>query len=187
MPPLHAALRDAIGSIACGCAALAFTLIAACGTQPASGPKSAAPAAESPVAEAKAAAAGKEPEAEPPRESQSRSVDGYKRDAARRVYFRNALQLFDGAPPPVLKSIVVLTIKVDAKGTPLRVAVMRSNGFRDLEQRAIRSVHAAAPLPIPHKAVVKRGTLEFVETWLFRSDGRFQIRSLAEVQASIDK
>ena len=149
--------------------------------------KSVPPAAETPVAEAKAAAAGREPESEPPRASNSRSTDGYKRDVARRVYFRNASQLFDGAPPPVLKSIVVLSIRVDAKGAPVRVAVMRSNGYRELEQRAIRSVHEAAPLPVPHTAVVKRGTVDFVETWLFRDDGRFQIRSLAEAQASIDK
>ena len=142
---------------------------------------------ESPVAEAKSAAAGKEPEAEPPRESQARNVDGYKRDAARRIYFRNASQLFDGAPPPVLKSIVVLTIRADAKGTPTAVKVMRSNGFRDLEQVAIRSVHDAAPLPVPHAAVLKKGGIEYVETWLFRDDGRYQIRSLADAQQSIDR
>ena len=142
---------------------------------------------ESPVAEAKSAAAGKEPDAEPPRESQARNVDGYKRDAARRIYFRNASHLFEGAPPPVLKSIVVLTIHADAKGTPTSVKVMRSNGYRDLEQVAIRSVHDAAPLPIPHSAVLKKGGIEYVETWLFRDDGRYQIRSLAEAQRSVDE
>jgi hypothetical protein len=28
--------------------------------------------------------------------------------------------------------------------------------------------------------------MEFVETWLFRDDGRFQIRSLAEAQAALE-
>jgi len=162
---------------------IGLALFAACSTQPDSGTG----AAQSPVAEAKAAAKGTEPEAEPPRESKARSIDGYKRDAARRLYFRNSPSLFDGAPPPVLKSVVVLSIKVDSNGVPIRVTVVRSNGIRDLEQRAIKSVHDAAPLPVPHVAIVERGSVEYVETWLFRDDGRFQIRSLAKAQASIDR
>lgn len=142
--------------------------------------------AVSPVAAAKAAADGR-PEAEPPRESQARSVDDYKRDAARRIYFRNTSRLFDGAPPPVMKAIVVLTIRADVRGMPTSVTVMRSNGYRDLEQVAMKSVHDASPLPIPNAAVLKNGGIQYVETWLFRDDGRYQIRSLAEAQQSIDK
>lgn len=170
----------------CGwaCTTIVFALLAACGTLTRSGPTA---TGESPVAEAKQAAKGKEADAEPPRESKARTIDGYKRDAARRVYFRNTPYLFDGAPPPVLKSVVVLSIRIDSRGVPIHVTVMRSNGFRDLEQRAIKSVHDAAPLPIPHVAIVKRGSVEYVETWLFRNDGRFQIRSLAEAQASVDE
>ncbi len=173
--------------LATAVAALALA-VGACGTQPASvDPKQTVPTVtgETPVAEAKDAAAGRAPEAEPPRESAARTVDGYKRDAARRLYFRNTALLYDGLPPPLLKSIVVLSIRVDAQGKPQRVAVMRSNGFKELEQRAMKSVHDAAPLPVPHAAVLKRGSLEFYETWLFRDDGRFQIRSLAEAQATI--
>ena len=184
---LHVHARSAIESCRLGCEGIALGLLAACGKQNATVSKSTA-TEQSPVAEAKAAAKGTEPDAEPPRESKARSIAGYKRDAARRLYFRNTGYLFDGAPPPVLKAIVVLSIRVDSNGIPLRVAVMRSNGFRDLEQRAIKSVHDASPLPVPHDAIVKRGAVvEYVETWLFRDDGRFQIRSLAEVQASIDE
>ena len=145
------------------------------------------PLAESPVTEAKAAASGKEPGAEPPRESGARTVDAYKRDAARRIYFRNTPLLYDGAPPPALKSLVILSIRLDAQGTPTRVSVVRSNGFRDLERRAIQSVHDAAPLPVPRAALLSKGSVEYYETWLFRGDDRFQIRSLAEAQQSIDE
>lgn len=178
--------RSALLRCGWACAALVFALLAACASLTPSGSRPAT-GGESPVAEAKAAAKGKEPGAEPPRESEARSIDGYKRDAARRVYFRNTPYLFDGPPPPVLKSVVVLSIRIDARGMPVHVAVMRSNGFRDLEQRAIRSVHEAAPLPIPRSSITRRGSMEYVETWLFRNDGRFQIRSLAEVQASVDR
>lgn len=186
MRALYAPFQNAIESWRLGGLAIVLGLLAACGTPSGPGSRPAA-TGESPVAEAKAAVKGTAPGAEPPRESPARSIDAYKRDAARRLYFRNTPRLFDGAPPPVLKSVVVLTIRIDASGAPLRVAVMRSNGFRDLEQRAIQSVHDAAPLPVPHAAIVKRGSVEYVETWLFRDDGRFQIRSLADAQASVDE
>jgi protein TonB len=51
------------------------------------------------------------------------------------------------------------------------------------EKVAIASVRAAAPLPPPPGALLRRGTLEIAETWLFRDDGKFQVRSLAEAQA----
>ena len=133
--------------------------------------------------DAASSAALREP---PPRASSARSMEGYKRDAARHVYFHNGPRLYEGAPPPLLKSVVVLTIKVDANGAPTHVSVMRSNGFRELDRLAVQSVHDAAPLPIPQRVLQKRGITEFVETWLFRSDGRFQIRSLAEAQTSVD-
>lgn len=109
--------------------------------------------------------------------------DDYKRAAAARIQERNVDALFDGAPPPVLRSIVVLSIRVDAAGRPLSVTVLRSNGQRALEQRAIASVRAAAPFPAP--PALRDGSARFVETWLFRDDGRFQIRSLAQVQAPL--
>jgi protein TonB len=47
-------------------------------------------------------------------------------------------------------------------------------------------VRAAAPFPAPPTSLLRRGTLEIAETWLFRDDGKFQVRSLAEVQAAAD-
>jgi periplasmic protein TonB len=161
--------------------AVGFLILAGCSTN--DGDRAKKPA-ETPVAEARAAAAGKEPEAEPPRESNARTLDAYKRDAARRIYFKNPSLLYDGAPPPVLKSIVVLSIRIDATGKPTRVTLVRSNGFRELEQRAMKSVEVAGPLPIPRASLLKVGAMEYYETWLFRDDERFQIRSLAEAQQS---
>jgi protein TonB len=115
--------------------------------------------------------------------SRGDSLEAYKRDLACHIHARNRAQLYDGAPPPVLRSVVVLTVRVDARGRPLRIGVLRSNGIRTLERRAIQSVRAAAPLPIPKAGLLRRGTADITETWLFRDDGRFQIRTLAQVQA----
>jgi protein TonB len=167
-----------------GGAWLCVAALAACSTKPTQ--QLGLKPGESPVAEAKAAAAGREPEVEPPRVSDARTVDGYKRDAARRIYFKTSARLFDGAPPPTLKSVVILSIRLDADGRPLRVDVVRSNAYRDLEEAAIKSVHDAAPLPVPRAALLVNGALEYVETWLFRDDDRFQIRSLAQVQQMLE-
>ena len=37
-----------------------------------------------------------------------------------------------------------------------------------------------------HAAVIRKGGIDYVETWLFRDDGRYQIRSLADAQRSVD-
>lgn len=119
-------------------------------------------------------------------ESSARTMDAYKQEVARWIYRSSAERLFDGAPPPMLKSVVVLTVAIDAQGHPRRVAVLRSNGYGALNQLAMQSVRRAAPLPRPRRSLMRGGVAEFSETWLFRDDGRFQIRSLAQVQARGD-
>lgn len=119
-------------------------------------------------------------------ESSARTLDAYKQEVARWIYRSSAENLFHGAPPPMLKSIVVLTVTVDAHGQPRHIAVQRSNGYGALNQLAMQSVKRAAPLPRPGRSLMRGGVAEFSETWLFRDDGRFQIRSLAQVQARGD-
>jgi len=117
-----------------------------------------------------------------PPESVAFSIDGYKRDVAQHIYRHCPELLFNGPPPPTLRSVVVLALNIDASGRPNTVGLLRSNGFTDLEGVAISSVRRASPLPPPPRLIARAGHVEFVETWLFRSDGKFQIRSLADVQ-----
>jgi protein TonB len=120
----------------------------------------------------------------PPARSAAPTLDAYKREAASRITQRNADSIAD-ALPPILKSVVVLDITVDRDGRPVVVAVRRSNGYRELEQAAIASVHRAGPFPAPPPALLEgTNTVTYVETWLFRPDGRFQVRSVAGVQPS---
>jgi len=123
------------------------------------------------------AAESAKPESAP--DSRAWTLDTYKQEVARWIARTSAEHLYEGAPPPLLKSIVVLNISVNSEGQLARVTVLRSNGFRALEQRALQSVKAAVPLPKPGLVVSRRGVAEFTETWLFRDDGRFQLRSLA--------
>ena len=80
-----------------------------------------------------------------------------------------------------MKSIVVLEITLDALGRPLDISLLRSNGYPDLAQRAITSVTTAAPFTAPAPALLQgAASLSFLETFLFRDDDCFQVRSLVE-------
>jgi protein TonB len=114
--------------------------------------------------------------------SNAATMDAYKKHVAQHIHAKNSRERADSLPP-ILKSVVVLNISIDRDGKPVHVAVMRSNGHKDVEEIALRSVHRAAPLPAPSAAVLgNRETVSFVETWLFRPDGNYQVRSVAENQ-----
>lgn len=110
----------------------------------------------------------------------ARTLDGYKIEVAKRIASTSP-DLFSEPLPDVLKSIVVLDIAIGRDGVPQHVSVRRSNGFRHLEQRAEASVRKAAPFSVPGPEVLRGAhSVRFLETFLFRDDGRFQIRSLVD-------
>src|SRR5262249_17244898 len=129
-------------------------------------PAAAAPPAAGPIAQPKAIAV--------------LTLDGYKREVAARIAAKNQ-HMFSDPLPEMFKSIVVLDITIDRDGKVAQVTVRRSNGFKQLEARALESVREAAPY-VPPNALVGRGasSVHLLEPFLFRADGRFQIRSLIE-------
>ena len=113
---------------------------------------------------------------------EARNLEEYKAQVAHAILHANAPHTFIGRLPEVLKSVVVLQVSIDRNGLAYDVKMFRSNGYKDLEARAMQSVRAAA-LPKPSGAVTGgRGYVTFTETWLFRDDGKFQIRTLAGPQ-----
>src|SRR5580765_5717807 len=99
--------------------------------------------------------------------------DTYKQTVARDV-----LQHQPGAycepGGEMLKSVVILEIAIAGDGALLDVSVVRSNGHPELAQRALDSVKAAAPFTPPSAGL----GVQFLETFLFRDDECFLIRSL---------
>jgi protein TonB len=92
----------------------------------------------------------------------------------------NRDRVFEGRPPNPLKAVVVLDLTVGADGRLQRATVMRApDHARELGAEAVRTAQAALPLPAPPRSLVSRGPLRFTETWLFRHDNRFQLRTLA--------
>jgi TonB family protein len=106
------------------------------------------------------------------------ALNDYKRRVALRIVQTSA-QTYSQPLPPVMKSIVVLEITVDRSGRASAVSVFRSNGYAHLEQRALASVARAAPFIPPAPALLQgAGSMSFLETFLFRDDDFFQVRSL---------
>ncbi len=107
-------------------------------------------------------------------------MDDYKRDIATWITQRNSKEIYAGQPQALLRGIVVLSIHVDTDGVVQTIRLLRGPGDRELEQRAIQSVWRASPLPRPTRTLASgRPTVGFSETWLFNTDGRFQLRSVA--------
>ncbi len=108
--------------------------------------------------------------------------DAYRRQFAERVA-QTSPEIFHDTLPKMLKSIVVVDITVDRDGQLKDVAIRRSNGYKALEKVALHSVRRAGPFAAPPRSMRRSdGSANFLETFLFREDGRFQIRTLAEIQ-----
>ena len=106
------------------------------------------------------------------------TLDDYKRGVAKRIAAATG-STYSAPVPEMLKSIVVLEITLDKAGAPLEVTVFRTNGYPALAQRALTSVVDAAPYATPSPVLLQgAGTVSFLETFLFRDDDTFQVRSL---------
>ena len=106
------------------------------------------------------------------------SLDDYKLGVAKRIVAASR-DTYSTPVPELLKSIVVLEITVDKTGAPLEVSAFRTNGYQELTHRAITSVVDAAPFAPPAPGLLQDSdSLRFLETFLFRDDDTFQLRSL---------
>lgn len=107
----------------------------------------------------------------------------WRRVLAQHILDANRERVFEGRPPHPLKAIVVLELTIGADGRLQRAEVLRAPAHaRHLGPEAVRTAQAAAPLPPPPSSLAGRGSIRIAETWLFRADERFQLRTLAETQ-----
>jgi protein TonB len=118
------------------------------------------------------------------RSSDAQSESDWRRALAQHILTVNRDRVFEGRPPHPLKAVVVLELAVGADGRVQNASVMRApDHARELGAVAVRTAQAASPLPPPPRALLGRSTsVRFTETWLFRQDDRFQLRTLAQTQ-----
>lgn len=107
----------------------------------------------------------------------------WRRALAQHIHTVNRQRIFEGRPPHPLKAVVVLELTIAADGRIERASVLRApNHARELGPDAVRTVQAASPVPPPPRALLSHGTVRLTETWLFRQDNLFQLRTLAQNQ-----
>jgi periplasmic protein TonB len=110
-------------------------------------------------------------------------TDDYKTQVAQRIETVNADVITPGRPQAMLRSVVIVSFVVDRQGKILRSSVFRTNGDDVAEKVAITTLKRSAPLPVPPASVLNgAGQVELMEGWLFNTDGRFQLQSLAAPQ-----
>jgi protein TonB len=146
-----------------------------------SAPPPAPPATSASVPPARAATPTPTPATRPP---ETVSEAQWRRALAQHILTVNKDRVYEGRPPYPLKAVVVLELEVGADGKIRNASVLRTpKHARELGSAAVRTVQAAVPLPPPPPALLGRGTsVRFTETWLFREDDRFQLRTLAQEQ-----
>lgn len=179
-------MKRLFNSCARGGVSIAMLILAAC-TAPAPAPSAVPPTASSappaPIVKAPIETVDVRPSA--PARSAARlaaldpTLEDWKRSAAERVHAVNRNHLFEGRPEHLLRAVIVVEVTVDREGRVTRSHILRSPGIKSLDSAALGSLKAASPLPAPPSRLVARGPLVFSETWLFRKDGKFQLRSLA--------
>jgi protein TonB len=171
--------RNIARSAAFGAALVLATWAPIASAQDKEAPPAASPLVPSPLATASPSIT--------PFRSQALNIDDYKKHAAGHIVAISKHELAESLPP-ILKSVVVLDITVDAEGNITRLAMWRSNGYEDLERIAMESVKRAGKLPAPSPEVLKgQQSVRFLETWLFRHDGRYHVRSVVPPDLPIDE
>ncbi|WP_395004695.1 energy transducer TonB [Undibacterium sp.] len=116
--------------------------------------------------------------------SNAKTLVDYQLELANHLSRVNAAKIYTGNPQALLRSVIVLRFTLNSQGNLLNKVIVRSNKDRETETIALSSLAKAQPFPVPPAIFLKQGKLDIVETWLFNSDGRFQLRTVALPQAS---
>ncbi len=109
-------------------------------------------------------------------------TDQVRKDFAKAVYSGSPQYVHDRNPQPLLKAVVVLSVKLDEQGRWVSETIRSNDEQPKLTARAIESVQRAAPVQLSEadKAELQRNGM--IEAWLFDDDGSFQVKTLAKQQ-----
>ena len=118
-----------------------------------------------------------------PGTAQAQSPDQVKADFARAVYQHSAAKVHNERPQPLLRAVVVLRIRLNEQNQ-WQAEVFRDNPDQpEMTRAAIASVaQLPAPVGLSARAQEILRNEGLVEAWLFQTDGRFALKTLAKPQ-----
>ncbi len=113
----------------------------------------------------------------------AQSADQVKADFARAVYLSSASLVHNERPQPLLRAVVVLRIKLNDQNQ-WQAEVFRENPDQPEMTRAALESVAKLPTPVglSARAMEMLHSDGLVEAWLFQTDGRFALKTLAKPQ-----
>ena len=159
--------------LASACLATAALALAACST-------TTAPSNET-TGGTGAAAASRPPAKAAAPAPRGQTLAQWKRLAAERIHYQNKQHTYEGKAPDIVHAVIVVQMTVAPDGKVLKTDILRSPDYAGAEAAlAVKSAYAASPLPPVPVASGSNRPIQVAETWLFRKDGRFQLRTLAE-------
>jgi periplasmic protein TonB len=134
-----------------------------------------------PVSSPPAAARAPAPAAAPSRNYGS--VADYRQAAGNAIYAASPTLRHTGTLPALLRAIVVVEIEVDASGRLALARIKRGGADSTLDPVALDTLRKTK-LPVPSANLLnRRGTVEYMETWFFEKEGKFQLMAFNPPQA----
>jgi hypothetical protein len=118
------------------------------------------------------------PECKQPGASPQEVEREFRIDASRHLYGCYPARIFKGKLPPLLYSVMVVSVELDGKGNVVNVNTIRKPAAAEVAPWVESMVRQASPFPAP----VKMGEARFTEIFLVDRSGRFQTDSLTEGQ-----
>lgn len=113
----------------------------------------------------------------------AQSADQVKADFARAVYTSSSALVHNERPQPLLRAVVVLRIRLDERNQ-WQAEVFRENPEQpEMTRAALDSVaKLPAPMGLSPKAMQMLRSEGLIEAWLFQTDGKFALKTLAKPQ-----
>ena len=115
----------------------------------------------------------------------AQDIDQSRTDFARQVYAHAASEVNHEAPQALLRAVVVIRIRLSDQGR-WTADVLRENSTQpELTRKALEIIEQmSAPAAVPPSLRAELQRNGFIEAWLFQSDGRFALKTLALPQKS---
>ncbi len=115
--------------------------------------------------------------------AQAQSKDQLLKDFAQQIYAVSSKDVHNDRPQPLLRAVVVLRVKLNEQGR-WQGEVFRDNPNQpEMTKKAMDSVAALAPpKDLSAEAVALLRQEGLIEAWLFQTDGRYALKTLAKAQ-----
>lgn len=115
--------------------------------------------------------------------AQADPLEQFRKTFAAKVYAANQTDVHEGRPQALLRAIVVLRVRIDDDFRWKVEVVREKENQPEMTAKALQSVrNVPVPEDISDEDAYELTHVGFLEAWLFESNGRFTLKTLAKPQ-----